>query len=85
MTTRTMTTELYQPASMINDAVLRLRVWPLIWGGEGGGEGRETRRFISISCLSKRKDQKATSLDQLSKQNLQQRRQISLLAYAGNG
>lgn len=28
-------TELYQQASMINPAVLRLRVWPLIWGGGG--------------------------------------------------
>ena len=40
-------TEFYQPASTINPAVLRLRVWPLM----GGGGCQEKDVFQSLSSL----------------------------------
>lgn len=72
--------ELYQPG-MVNPALLGSIIWLLIWKNKNQGKGT----LQSLSSPKGRIRKQTISLDQLSKQNLQQRRPANMLAYSGRG
>lgn len=72
--------ELYQPG-MVNPALLGSIIWLLIWKNKNQGKGT----LQSLSSPKGRIRKQTISLEQLSKQNLQQRRPANMLAYSGRG
>lgn len=74
--------ELYQPG-MVNPALLGSIIWLLIWKNKNKNQGKGTLQ--SLSSPKGRIRKQTISLDQLSKQNLQQRRPANMLAYSGRG
>lgn len=72
--------ELYQPG-IVNPALLGSIIWLLIWKNKNQGKGT----LQSLSSPKGRIRKQTISLDQLSKQNLQQRRPVNMLAYSGRG
>lgn len=76
--------ELYQPG-MVNPALLGSIIWLLIWKNKNKNKNQGKGTLQSLSSLKGRIRKQTISLEQLSKQNLQQRRPANMLAYSGRG